>query len=111
MWSTLRFPEIVVTHNESRSFSCISGKPCPFWACGAESRGSQLRGDVKPCYAARSGAVARVWAEGSILNGIPGQDVAVRGLWGRIRFYRRGAVVFPRQAVQERTQTLQILQS
>src|SRR5579864_7103935 len=48
-------------------------------------------------------------AEGASSNGIPGQDVEVHRLRGGLRLYVRGADVFPRQAVQERTQTVQEL--
>jgi len=43
-------------------------------------------------------------------NGIPGQSIKVRGLWYGVRVYSWRTVVFPRQAIQERTETLQELQ-
>jgi hypothetical protein len=43
-------------------------------------------------------------------NGIPGQDVDVPRLWRRVRLHRRRTTVLLRQALQERTQTVQELQ-
>src|SRR5450759_1100232 len=45
-----------------------------------------------------------------LFNGIPGQGIKVHRLWHGFRVHGRGTVVLPRQAVQERTQTLQELQ-
>ena len=44
-------------------------------------------------------------------DGIPRQGYKVRGLWHGVCVHSRGTIVFPRQAVQERTETLQELQS
>src|SRR5260370_762302 len=44
-----------------------------------------------------------------LFDGIPGQGFEVHGLWHGVRVHSGRTTVFPRQAVQERTQTMQEL--
>jgi len=48
--------------------------------------------------------------EGGSLHGIPGQNIEVHRLRGRLHLHGRGTAVLSRQAVQERTQAVQSLQ-